>query len=201
MRTFIDENFVAGKTSLAKIPIDKNNFTFVYTKWLAEVKPTITVNWAVAKENGIIDGDFYLADLLSSENQSIKDDLFVLLKQNHYLLDRNIDAAGMFTSRTTYFNDGQKAHTQFWNKYERPPRKQYWDFIVRRRDLLVPQDIRERKGSFFTPKIWVELSQAYLAKTLGEDWQEEYYVWDCAAGTGNLLTGLTNKYRIWGFDD
>jgi hypothetical protein len=22
-------------------------------------------------------------------------------------------------------------------------------------------------------------------------------VWDCAAGTGNLLTGLTNKYNIW----
>jgi hypothetical protein len=32
---------------------------------------------------------------------------------------------------------------------------------------------------------------------LGEDWQDEYYVWDCAAGTGNLLAGLTNKYNIW----
>ncbi len=34
---------------------------------------------------------------------------------------------------------------------------------LKRRDLLVPQDIRERKGSFFTPKIWVDLSQKYLA--------------------------------------
>jgi hypothetical protein len=32
---------------------------------------------------------------------------------------------------------------------------------------------------------------------LGQDWQDEYYIWDCAAGTGNLLAGLTNKYRIW----
>ncbi|MEI2711223.1 MAG: hypothetical protein V9E96_19730 [Chitinophagaceae bacterium] len=32
---------------------------------------------------------------------------------------------------------------------------------------------------------------------LGENWQEEYYIWDCAAGTGNLLAGLTNKYNIW----
>jgi len=32
---------------------------------------------------------------------------------------------------------------------------------------------------------------------LGEDWQDEYYIWDCAAGTGNLLNGLTNKYNIW----
>jgi hypothetical protein len=63
--------------------------------------------------------------------------------------------------------------------------------------LLVPQDIRERKGSFYTPRIWVELSQKYLADVFGKDWQDEYYVWDCAAGTGNLLAGLTNKYNIW----
>lgn len=70
------------------------------------------------------------------------------------------------------------------------------DYIVERRDLLVPHDIRERKGSFFTPQIWVELSQIYLTYVLGENWQDEYYVWDCAAGTGNLLAGLTNKYNI-----
>jgi hypothetical protein len=104
---------------------------------------------------------------------------------------------GMFSSRTTSFTDEQKAHNQFWNKYERPPKEEYWDYIVERRDLLVPQDVRERKGSFFTPQIWVELSQKYLTDVLGEDWQDEYYIWDCAAGTGNLLTGLTNKYNIW----
>ena len=58
-------------------------------------------------------------------------------------------------------------------------------------------DIREYKGAYFTPKIWVELSQKYLADVLGENWQDEYYVWDCAAGTGNLLAGLTNKSNIW----
>ena len=61
----------------------------------------------------------------------------------------------------------------------------------------MPQDVRERKGSFFTPQIWVELSQKYLTDVLGENWQDDYTVWDCAAGTGNLLTGLTNKYNIW----
>ena len=90
-----------------------------------------------------------------------------------------------------------RKHTQFWNRYARPPRREYWDDIVNRRDLLVPQDVRERKGSFFTPARWVELSQQYLAAELGENWQEEYYVWDCCAGTGNLLAGLTNKYNIY----
>jgi hypothetical protein len=169
----------------------------IYNKWLQEVKPTIAVNWDVAKKSGIIDGDFYLADLLSSDNETLKEKLFVLLRHDHYELDRRIDESGMFSRKQADFNDGQKAHTQFWNKYERPPKEEYWDYIVERRDLLVPQDIRERKGSFFTPQIWVELSQKYLTDVLGENWQDEYYVWDCAAGTGNLLAGLTNKYNIW----
>ncbi len=196
-KAFVKANFILGKSSTSKILIDKNNFMVIYTKWLIAVKPTIAVNWDIAKKGGLIDGDFYLADLLSLENESLKDKLFVLLKKDHYELDRKINEMGMFSSMSATFNDNQKAHTQFWNKYERPPKEEYWEYIVARRDLLVPQDVRERKGSFFTPLKWVELSQRYLTDVLGVDWQDEYYVWDCAAGTGNLLTGLTNKYNIW----
>jgi hypothetical protein len=197
LKKFIKKNFVVGKLGLNKIKIDKNNFMVIYNKWLKYVKPTIAVKWENAKKIGLIDGDFYLADLLSADNMTLKDKLFVLLKKDHYEMDRGEDEMGLKTILTVYFTDNQVAHTQFWNKYERPPKEEYWDYIVERRDLLVPQDIRERKGSFFTPEIWVELSQKYLADTLGEDWQDEYYVWDCAAGTGNLLAGLTNKYNIW----
>jgi hypothetical protein len=197
LKKFIKTNFIVGKFGLTKTRIDKNNFMVIYNKWLQTVKPTIAVKWDAAKKIGIIDGDFFLADLLSQENNTLKEKLFVLLRHDHYELDRRIDEAGMFSSKRTDFKDSQVAHTQFWNKYDRPPKEEYWDYIVERRDLLVPQDVRERKGSFFTPQIWVELSQKYLTEVLGEDWQDEYYVWDCAAGTGNLLAGLTNKYNIW----
>jgi hypothetical protein len=197
LQKFIKDNFITGKFGFTKTRIDKNNFIVIYNKWFQTVKPTISVNWEILKTKGIIDGDFYLADLLSSENETIKDKLFVLLKKNNYELDRILDDTGLFSSKRAEFTDNQKAHTQFWNKYERPPLEQYWNYIVERRDLLVPQDIRERKGSFFTPQIWVELSQKYLSDVLGEDWQDEYYIWDCAAGTGNLLNGLINKYHIW----
>lgn len=197
LKKFIKKNFIVGKFGLTKTKIDKNNFMVIYNKWLQVVKPTIAVNWDIAKKTGIIDGDFYLADLLSHENTTLKEKLFVLLRHDHYELDRKLDEAGMFSSKRTDFTDKQVAHTQFWNKYDRPPKEEYWDYIVERRDLLVPQDVRERKGSFFTPQKWVELSQKYLTDVLGEDWQDEYYVWDCAAGTGNLLAGLTNKYNIW----
>lgn len=197
LKKFIKRNFIVGKFGLTKTKIDKNNFMVIYNKWLNEVKPTIAVNWDIAKKTGIIDGDFYLADLLSQENNTLKEKLFVLLKNDHYELDRKLDEAGMFSSKRTEFTDKQVAHTQFWNKYDRPPKEEYWDYIVERRDLLVPQDVRERKGSYFTPQIWVELSQKYLTDVLKEDWQDEYYIWDCACGTGNLLSGLTNKYNIW----
>lgn len=197
LKKFIKSNFIVGKYGVTKTKIDKNNFMVIYNKWLQAVKPTIAVNWDLVKKAGVIDGDFYLADLLSHENETLKEKLFVILKKDYYELDRKVDDWGMFSSRKTEFTDKQVAHTQFWNKYDRPPKEEYWDYIVERRDLLVPQDVRERKGSFFTPQIWVELSQKYLTDVLGEDWQDEYYVWDCAAGTGNLLNGLTNKYNIW----
>jgi len=197
LKNFIKLNFVVGKFGINKIRIDKNNFMIIYNKWLTSVKPFISADWELAKKNNIIDGDFYLADLLSEENTTLKDKLFVLLKKDKYEFARTLMSSGFFTHSTTGFKDNQVAHTQFWNKYERPPKEEYWEYIVSRRDLLVPQDVRERKGSFYTPQIWVELSQKYLADVLGEDWQDEYYIWDCAAGTGNLLNGLTNKRNIW----
>ena len=194
LREFIKQHL---SESSELIQINKNNFVSIYQRWLTQVQPSIDVNWEVLKKNGLIDGDFFLADLLSEKNQTIKEALFVLLQDNRYIVDRKIDARGLFTSSEVFFNDRQKAHTPFWSLYQRPPREAYWEYIIKRRDLLVPQDVRERKGSFFTPKIWVDLSQKYLADVLGENWQDEYYVWDCAAGTGNLLNGLTNKYNIW----
>lgn len=194
---FIKKNFVSGRDSVQRMRITYNNFTHIYEKWRKEVMPSIAVNWDNAKKNGLLDADFYLADIMSGDNETLLENLHVLLKSNHYELDRKIDTDGLWASKSVPFNDNMAAHSRFWSKYTRPPKKEYWDKIVERRDLLVPQDIRERKGSYFTPRIWVEKSQEYLADVLGEDWQDNYYVWDCCAGTGNLLAGLTNKYNIW----
>ena len=194
LREFIKQHL---SESSELIQINKNNFVSIYQRWLTQVQPSIDVNWEILKKNGLIDGDFFLADLLSHENLTIKEKLFVLLQNSKYIVDRKVDAGGIVRAGEIFFKDQQKAHAQFWSLYQRPPREEYWDYIIKRRDLLVPQDVRERKGSFFTPKIWVDLSQKYLADVLGENWQDEYYVWDCAAGTGNLLNGLTNKYNIW----
>ncbi|EOB5055782.1 hypothetical protein ACGYC4_000879 [Campylobacter upsaliensis] len=197
LQSFIQANFTLNNENIAKIPITKNNFTTIYQKWLTSVAPSIGIDWNLAKNAGILDADFYLADLLSAENQSLLDKLFVVLKQTHYEFNKTTTFMGTQQKDTASFNDNQKAHTAFWNLYERPPKEEYWSYIIDRRDLLVPSDIRERKGAFFTPQIWVSKARSYLEKALGENYQSEYYIWDLAAGTGNLLTNLTESHRLY----
>lgn len=201
LNTFIKKN-VAKATTKIKIKIDKNNFIPIYLRWIEIVKPIIDVNWDDLKKANIFDNDFYLADIFvdDKDTQNIEDDLtirdnlFVVFENQGYKIAKE-NIKQMFDATINIRN--KDAYLQFWKLYKRPPIKEFQDYIIQRRDLLVSQDIRERKGAFFTPRIWVELSQKYLTDYLGENWQDDYYIWDCAAGTGNLLAGLTNKYNIY----
>jgi hypothetical protein len=199
---FFIANNIAKATETSKIKIDKNNFIPIYLRWLEIIKPSIDVNWDELKKANILDSDFYLADLFVDDkdtnkiddDSSIRDSLFVVFQNQGYKIAKE-NISQMFDATISIKN--KETYLQFWKRYKRPPLVQFQDYIIERRDLLVPQDIRERKGAFFTPRIWVDLSQKYLTDYLGENWQDEYYIWDCAAGTGNLLAGLTNKYNIW----
>ncbi|GAA8879192.1 hypothetical protein HpRW186_14610 [Helicobacter pylori] len=194
-KEFIENNLNSSHL-LNKIPIDKNNFFTIYQKWLEIVKPTIKIDWELAKAEGILDADYYLADLLSDGDKTIIEKLRTILRSSHYELkwgSNALNKLGLEGITKVDFTDNQQAHQEFWSVYERPPKLEFQASILERRDLLVPSDVRERKGAFFTPKIWVEKSQEYLAKALGQDYQEDYIIWDCAGGTGNLLNGLTNK--------
>jgi hypothetical protein len=201
LKFFIKHNLATGNDD-AKILIDKNNFVPIYLRWLSQVKPYINFDWAEGKKQNILDSDFFLADLFVDDKGTvsidddtpIKEELFVVFKNSHYEIAKE-NLKSLFNA-IIEIKDKNK-YEQFWKKYRREPLQEFQQYIIDRRDLLIPQDVRERKGAFFTPQIWVELSQKYLAEVLGEHWQEEYYVWDCAAGTGNLLVGLTNKYNVW----
>lgn len=201
LKLFIKNNITKSTTS-SKIKIDKNNFIPIYLRWLEIIKPIIDVNWDELKEANILDSDFYLADLFvdDKDTQNIDDtlttrnNLFVFFQNQSYRIAKE-NLKQMFDATINIKN--KDIYMQFWKIYKRPPIKEFQDYIIERRDLIVPQDIRERKGAFFTPRKWVELSQKYLTDYLGENWQDDYYIWDCASGTGNLLAGLTNKYNIY----
>ena len=171
-------------------------------RWHEYIKPIIDINWEELNKENILDSDFFLADLFvddkdtkdTDDDLTIRDSLFVVFQNQGYKIAKE-DINQMFDATISIKN--KETYKQFWKFYKRPPIKEYQDYIIKRRDLLVPQDIRERKGAYFTPRKWVELSQKYLTISLGVNWQDDYYIWDCAAGTGNLLTGLTNKYNVF----
>lgn len=202
LRDFIKLNIWQAKSS-SKIKINKNNFIPIYLRWLEQVKPEIAINNRdELKKNHIMDSDFFLADLFVDDHntqnigddESVKSDLFVVFDNWGYKIAKE-SLKQMFDSIIPIKD--KKKYEFFWKNYKRPPLKEYQEYIIQRRDLIVPQDIRERKGAYFTPRIWVEKSQEYMAEYFGENYQDEYYIWDCAAGTGNLLAGLTNKYNIY----
>ena len=204
LRQFVKSNFKV-KTGTNKINITLNRMTSIFNRWLETVKPTINVPWVeLAKEYKIEPADFFLADVISKNNQSLGESLQVLLRSDLYQITKQTMFLGSPHKSLigeVKFKDHQKAHNTFWNKYNRPPRRKERLLMQTRRDLLIEPDRREREGAYFTPHQWVDLSQEYLANVLGDNWQEEYYIWDCCAGTGNLLFGLTEKERIFASTD
>lgn len=202
LRKFITRNF-KFKTNSAQIQIAKNNYIYIFHKWLEVVKPTIDCYWRNAREFNIFERDFYLADILNRNNSTIKERLKVLFSNDRYVVRRGASIIGGLDLTEIYFTDAPKrgregfAHKQFWSRYKRPPHKAYWDFMVTRSDLLVLPDARSYKGAFFTPEAWVSKSHEYLRQCLGDNWQKDYYIWDCTAGTGNMEAGLTNKENVW----
>ena len=195
LRQFIKSNFIAAKSGTNKINITLNRMTSIFNRWLETVKPTIKIAWKDWEKANIYPADFFLADAISKNNQSLGESLQVLLRSNAYQVKIPTDFG--IALRPVEFTDKQKAHKTFWNKYNRPPRRKERQQMQDRRDLLIEPDRRESSGAFYTPPRWVDLSREYLTSVLGENWQKEYYVWDCCAGTGNLIYGLTEKERIF----
>ena len=59
-------------------------------------------------------------------------------------------------------------------------------------DRLIEDKERRRKGQFYTPKIFADYAHKLISDTLGDNWKDEYVVWDNCCGTKNL----TRDYRF-----
>ncbi len=81
-----------------------------------------------------------------------------------------------------------RSYHEFWQVYEKPPLESERYDLLERRDSLIPLDERALRGDFYTPLKVVGLAYDTLATHLGENWQEEYVVWDMCSGVGNLGT-------------
>lgn len=85
--------------------------------------------------------------------------------------------------------DSYKAFVSHFERNYKPREKEVFTSIS---DRLIEDTIRRFKGEFYTPTTWVDEAHLMISKQLGENWKEDYVVWDCAWGTGNL----TRDYRF-----
>lgn len=213
-KSFIRGDFLK-QVDVQGIEITIANLNHVFNEWVDKVKPQINLTdaqWRDWLTQGIYAADFFLADAYvgNTEDATIVDGLKVGMLGVVYFVKQDSKQISLYDAdlKKVTFKDKGKAYRDFWKRYKRPPRnvraydteKTPWEQILSRRDVLVPRDIMERKGAFFTPRIWVTKAHEYLAEALGENWQDEYTVFDCCAGSGNLLAGLTNQRNIYASD-
>lgn len=91
----------------------------------------------------------------------------------------------------------QKGYLQFWSRYNRPPQPEFQDYLLERRDSLIPINERIFKGAYYTPLNVVDKAYDYLEQTLGKNWQKDYYVWDMCCGVGNLESKHSNHRNLF----
>ena len=91
----------------------------------------------------------------------------------------------------------EKGYREFWNIYHRPPAAEHRNYLLERRDQLIPLDERQFKGAYYTPLKVVEKAYELLSETLGKNWQKNYIVWDMCCGVGNLETKHGNLHNVF----
>ncbi len=112
------------------------------------------------------------------------------------LLHKN--GAPVFSLAGKIYELGNKEwYRRFWQIYHKPPKAEYRDYLLERRDSLIPIDERSFKWAYYTPLHVVDRAYDKLSETLGHNWQREYIVWDMCCGVGNLEVKHSNHRNIY----
>ena len=112
------------------------------------------------------------------------------------LLHRNNQPVFMLNGKL-YELSNREGYRQFWAIYHRPPKAEYRNYLLERRDSLIPIDERSFKGAYYTPLAVVDKAYDKLTETLGKNWQKDYIVWDMCCGVGNLEVKHSNPRNIF----
>ena len=187
--THEDEFLATVKTAIKtgdiiRTPITPDNLKQVFDKWMAMVGQEIS---GVAEEDYAL---LFFADIMHDGTVSTHANLPA------ELLHRN--GAPVFSLRGQLYELGSKeGYRQFWAIYHKPPKSEYRDYLLERRDSLIPLDERSFKGAYYTPLAVVDKAYDKLAETLGKNWQKDYVVWDMCCGVGNLEVKHSNPRNVY----
>ncbi len=172
----------AGK--LLRTPITPDNLRQVFDKWIALIGMEL---------EGVDEADYallFFADIMHDGKKAAMTNLPARLlheenKPLFLLRGKTLELAS------------DRGYRNFWAIYHRPPDEEYRNYLLERRDSLLPIDERSFKGAYYTPLHVVDKAYDLLAKTLGKNWQQNYIVWDMCCGVGNLEVKHSNYRNIF----
>lgn len=170
--------------SLIRTQITPNNLKQVFDKWVEMIGREI-----MDVEEDKYDQLFY-ADIMSDGTRSTHENLPA------ELIFKGGNPAFMIDGKL-YELGNKEGYRNFWNIYERPPKEEYRNYLLERRDSLIPTNERAFNGDFYTPLFAVDKAYDYLDQALGSTWQKDYLVWDMCCGVGNLETKHSNHRKLF----
>jgi len=172
------------KGDIIRTAITPDNLKQVFDKWVLMVGREI---------EGIKDEDYallFFADIMHDGTVSTHENLPAELMHK--------DGSPVFLLNGKIYKLGNKeGYRQFWAIYHKPPKAEYRNYLLERRDSLIPIDERSFKGAYYTPLNVVDKAYDKLAETLGDNWQKNYIVWDMCCGVGNLEVKHSNPRNIY----
>jgi len=182
---FISTIKAAIKTGdIIRTQITPDNLKQVFDKWVIMIGQEIR---DVAPEEYAL---LFFADIMSDGTISTHANLPA------ELLHRGNAPVFMLNGKI-YELGNREGYRQFWAIYHRPPKAEYRNYLLERRDSLIPLDERSFKGAYYTPLNVVDKAYDKLTETLGENWQKNYIVWDMCCGVGNLEVKHSNPRNIY----
>lgn len=173
-----------AKGDIIRTQITPDNLKQVFDKWVQMIGREIK---GVAEEDYAL---LFFADIMHDGTVSTHDNLTAeLLHKNN---------APVFSLNGKNYELGNKeGYRQFWAIYHKPPKQEYRNYLLERRDSLIPLDERSFKGAYYTPLHVVDKAYDKLTETLGNNWQKDYIVWDMCCGVGNLEVKHSNPRNIY----
>ncbi len=169
---------------IIRTQITPDNLKQVFDKWVLMIGREIK---GVAEEDYAL---LFFADIMHDGTVSTHDNLTAQLMHKN-------NAPVFLLGGAVYELSNKEGYRQFWAIYHKPPKAEYRNYLLERRDSLIPLDERSFKGAFFTPLNVVDKAYDKLTETLGENWQKEYIVWDMCCGVGNLEVKHSNPRNIY----
>ena len=170
--------------NIIRVQITPDNLKQVFDKWVAMIGREIK---GVAEEDYAL---LFFADIMSDGTISTHENLpaELLHKGNRPVFN---------LGGKNYELSSHEGYRRFWAIYHRPPAVEYRNYLLERRDSLIPLDERSFKGAYYTPLHVVDKAYDKLTETLGKNWQREYIVWDMCCGVGNLEVKHSNPRNIY----